>query len=112
MVKPSIRFKDSILRTMACSRRTSRTSGFCLTKSLLAGRLVRLLDFGMTDKMNEIAIGKATHEKHRFRASMKVRGLAVPVSDPRLEIAVFYKTSGIKVDQEAGDGTLAMISTS
>ncbi len=60
----------------------------------------------------QIAIGKSAQEKHRFRASMEVSGLAVPVSDPRLEIAVFYKTSGIKVDQEAGDGTLAMISTS
>ncbi len=30
MVTPSIRFDDSTLWIMACSRKTSRTSGFCL----------------------------------------------------------------------------------
>jgi hypothetical protein len=60
------------------------------------------------DKSGEfqLAVGKAAHKKHQFRAGMKVSGLAVPVPDPRLEIAGFYKTSGIKVDQEAEDGTL------
>jgi hypothetical protein len=45
----------------------------------------------------KIAIGKAAHEKHQFRAGMEVSGLAVPVPDPRLEMAGFYKTSGLKV---------------
>lgn len=45
----------------------------------------------------QIAIGKAAHEKHQFRAGMKVSGLAIPVPDPRLETAGFYKTSSLKV---------------
>ena len=45
----------------------------------------------------QIAIGKAAHEKHQFRAGMKVSGLAIPVLDPRLETAGFYKTSSLKV---------------
>lgn len=47
-----------------------------------------------------IAVGKAAHEKHQFHAGMKVSGLSVPVPDPRLETAEFYKTSGIKVSKE------------
>ena len=52
----------------------------------------------------QIAVGKAAHEKHQFRAGMEVRGLSVPVSDPRLETAGFYKTSGIKASKEAEAG--------
>ena len=44
-----------------------------------------------------IAVGKAAQEKHRFQAGMEVSGLAVPVPDPRLETAGFYKASGLKV---------------
>lgn len=44
-----------------------------------------------------IAIGKAAHEKHGFHRGMELRGLSVPVPDPRLETAGFYKTSGVKV---------------
>ena len=44
-----------------------------------------------------VAVGKAAHEKHQFRAGMEVSGQAVPVPDPRLETAGFYKASGIKV---------------
>jgi hypothetical protein len=44
-----------------------------------------------------IAVGKAAHEKHQFSAGMEVSGLSVPVTDPRLEMAGFYKTSGLKV---------------
>ena len=44
-----------------------------------------------------VAIGKAVHQKHEFRTGMAVSGIAVPVPDPRLETAGFYKTSGIKV---------------
>ena len=39
----------------------------------------------------QIAIGKAAHAKHQFRSGMEVSGLAVPVPDPRLETAGFYK---------------------
>jgi len=31
----------------------------------------------------QIAVGKAAHEKHQFRAGMEVSGLALPVPDPR-----------------------------
>lgn len=50
-----------------------------------------------------IAIGKAAHEKHRFRAGMEARGLAVPVPDPRLETAEFYRTSGVEILKDAVD---------
>jgi hypothetical protein len=43
-----------------------------------------------------IAIGKAAQAKHRFQAGMEVSGQAVPVPDPRLETAGFYKVSGAK----------------
>ena len=48
-----------------------------------------------------IAVGKAAHEKHRFRAGMEVSGLSVPVPDPRMETAGFYKTSGLKILKSA-----------
>jgi hypothetical protein len=52
----------------------------------------------------QIAVGKAAHVKHQFRAGMEVSGLSVPVSDPRLEMAGFYKTSGLKVLKETDIG--------
>ncbi len=53
----------------------------------------------------QIAVGKAAHEKHQFCVGMEVSGLSVPVPDPRLETARFYKTSSIKVGQEAEAGS-------
>ncbi|MGM0739462.1 MAG: hypothetical protein ACQETM_09935 [Bacteroidota bacterium] len=50
----------------------------------------------------QVAVGKAAHEKHRFRAGMEVRGLAVPVPDPRLETAGLYKAAGLEVLNDAG----------
>ncbi len=50
-----------------------------------------------------IAIGKAAHQKHRFMVGMQVSGLAIPVPDPRLETAGFYKTSGLKILKDAQD---------
>jgi len=50
-----------------------------------------------------IAVGKAAHEKHQFRAGMVVSGLSVTVPDPRLETAGFYKTSGIKTEKNEED---------
>jgi hypothetical protein len=47
-----------------------------------------------------VAVGKGAHEKHRFRAGMDLSGLSVPVDDPRLEVAGFYKTSRIRIDKE------------
>ena len=45
----------------------------------------------------QIALGKAAQKKHHFRADMELRGLAVPVTDPRLETAGFYKASSLKI---------------
>ena len=56
----------------------------------------------------QIAVGKAAHEKHQFRAGMILSGLAVPVPDPRLETAGFYRTSGIEVGKGAGIGSATM----
>jgi hypothetical protein len=54
-----------------------------------------------------IAVGKAAQAKHRFRIGMEVSGQAVPVPDPRLETAGFYKASGLKVLKDAeGDPRL------
>ncbi len=52
----------------------------------------------------EIAVGKAAHEKYRFQIGMQASGLSVPVPDPRLETADFYKTSGLTVDNEPEGG--------
>jgi hypothetical protein len=51
-----------------------------------------------------IAIGKAAQAKHRFRVGMEASGLAVPVPDPRLETAGFYKASGLKILKDAQGG--------
>ncbi|HEC97613.1 MAG TPA: hypothetical protein ENI58_05565 [Nitrospirae bacterium] len=50
-----------------------------------------------------IAVGKAANEKHRFCAGMEVSGLSVPVPDPRLETAGFYKTSRIRIEKNVED---------
>jgi hypothetical protein len=52
-----------------------------------------------------IAVGKGAHEKHRFCVGMDLSGFSIPVDDPRLEAAGFYKTSGIKICKEAESGT-------
>jgi hypothetical protein len=51
-----------------------------------------------------IAIGKAAQAQHRFQVGMEVSGLAVPVPDPRLETAEFYKASGLKILKNAEGG--------
>jgi len=45
----------------------------------------------------QVALGKAAQAKHRFHAGMDASGDAVPVPDPRLETAGFYKASGLKI---------------
>lgn len=44
-----------------------------------------------------VAVGKAAQQKHSFSAGMTVSGMAQPVADERIEVAEFYKVSGIKV---------------
>ncbi len=50
-----------------------------------------------------ITVGKGAHEKHQFHAGMEVSGQSVPVDDPRLEAAGFYKTSRIKIEKGGED---------
>ncbi len=54
---------------------------------------------GKQTKAFLIAVGNGAHQKHRFRVGMHLSGFSVPVADPRLEPAEFYKTSGITVGQ-------------
>ncbi len=54
-----------------------------------------------------IAVGKATHKKHRFQVGMELSGSSLPVEDPRKETAAFYKTSGLKVVKDAEGEPLA-----
>jgi hypothetical protein len=51
-----------------------------------------------------IAVGKGAHEKYQFRAGMNLSGLSVPVDDPRLEVAGFYKTSRIRIEKDVDAG--------
>ena len=55
-----------------------------------------------------VAVGKGAHEKYRFCVGMQLSGFSVPVDDPRLEIAKFYKTSGIKIGRESEAGSSAV----
>jgi len=48
------------------------------------------------------AIGKAAQEKYRFQVGMVVIGASVPVADPKMETAGFYKTSGLEVPGRKG----------
>lgn len=43
-----------------------------------------------------IGVGKGAHAKHQFVIGMELSGVSMPVNDPRLETAGFYKTSQIK----------------
>ena len=49
-----------------------------------------------------IAIGKGAHEKHQFHAGMEVSALSVPVGNPWLETAAYYKTSKLRIEKDAG----------
>jgi hypothetical protein len=51
-----------------------------------------------------VAVGKGAHEKHRCPAGMELNGLSVPVGDPRLEVAGFYKTNRIRIDKDVDAG--------
>ena len=52
-----------------------------------------------------LAVGKGAQEKHRFCVGMEVSGLSLPVEDPRLEVAGFYKVSRISIDK-ANESTI------
>ena len=57
------------------------------------------IDGIVNEKADEflIAVGKGAHSKYQFKIGMELSGVYVPVKDPRLEVAGFYKTSRIKI---------------
>jgi len=50
-----------------------------------------------TEGIFQIAIGKKAQEKFQFQIGDEVAGASVPVAEDRLEIAGYYKTSGLKL---------------
>ena len=52
-----------------------------------------------------IAVGKSAHEKYQFCVGMELSGLSVPVNDPRLETAAYYKTSRITIIEKSSQDT-------
>ena len=53
-----------------------------------------------------VGIGNAAQAKHQFRVGDMVSGRSVPVTNPKLEPADYYKTAGLKVVQRAGEEEL------
>jgi hypothetical protein len=49
------------------------------------------------ERVFTVGLGKAAHAKHAFRVGDEVSGQSMPVEDPRLEPAEFYKTSKLKL---------------
>ncbi len=58
---------------------------------------------GDSEREYSVAIGKGAHSKHGFRAGAIVSGVSVLVSDPRLEVAEFYKTSKLKIIERGSE---------
>ena len=50
-----------------------------------------------------VGIGQAAQTKHKFQAGDIVSGRAVPVADPKMEPVEFYKASGLKIIERAGE---------
>ncbi len=52
-----------------------------------------------------VALGEAAHAEHQLAAGDRVRGVGVPVADPRTETAELYKVSGLVVLERHERGT-------
>ena len=50
-----------------------------------------------------LGIGQAAQAKHKFQAGDTLSGRAEPVADPKMEPVEFYKASGLKVIERAGE---------
>lgn len=48
-----------------------------------------------------IAVGPGAHEKYHFQAGMMASGVSVPVDDPQMETAGYYKVSQIKIEKSS-----------
>lgn len=62
---------------------------------------------GDSEREFVVAVGKGAQSEHGFRAGDVVSGISEPVTDSRLEVAKFYKTSKMKtVERFPGSGDL------
>lgn len=52
-----------------------------------------------------VAVGAGAQEKHQLRVGDEISGAAMPVEDPRLETADFYKVSGLSAENRAAGGS-------
>lgn len=50
-----------------------------------------------------VGIGQAAQAKHKFQAGDILSGRAEPVADPNMEPVEFYKVSGLKIIERAGE---------
>jgi hypothetical protein len=50
-----------------------------------------------------VAVGPGAHEKHKFQAGVQLGGVSESVLDTRMEMAGYYKTSGIKILENPPD---------
>ncbi len=50
-----------------------------------------------------VAVGPGAHEKHKFQAGLRLSGLSTPIQDSTMEMAGYYKTSGIKILEKPSD---------
>ena len=50
-----------------------------------------------------VGIGQAAQAKHKFQAGDVLSGRVEPVADPKMEPVEFYKASGLKIIERAGE---------
>ncbi|MDQ6858304.1 MAG: hypothetical protein M3Z65_04845, partial [Chloroflexota bacterium] len=83
-----ISIQPRIMLTRSFDERTHTYLGYVL---LIRGSV------GAAERDVLVAIGPATHAELGLRAGDRVRGRALPVKEPRREIAELYKVSGLEV---------------
>lgn len=92
-------------RVVAVQPRIRLTRSFTERYHTYLGYVLRIEGTcGGEDREFLIAVGKTAYEKHQFCVGMGVSGVSLPVDDPRLETADFYKTSRIKITKHAQAG--------
>ena len=56
---------------------------------------------GVDERTFTVAIGKGAHDRQQFRVGDLIGGTSEPVRDSRTEVAEYYKTIGLKVEEHA-----------
>lgn len=56
---------------------------------------------GVDEQTFTVAIGKGAHDRQQFRVGDLIGGTSEPVRDSRTEVAEYYKTIGLKVEEHA-----------